>query len=227
MEYIKIGEGSPVVWLHGWGCDGSIFLPVTALLPNHANYLVDFAGFGKSAPPPPEGWSVVDYAQDLHLLLQQLGLGEVVLVGHSFGCRVALVLAAMFPQDVARMLLVAPAGLRRFSLKRSIKVLRYKLSKRLGHPQLGGASSDWLACDTGLKTTFVKVVTLDLSRYAKRVRCQVLIVNGRQDNATPLWHAKRLHKLISNSSLVELDGGHFAFFEAPRAFAETVKIFAE
>ena len=232
MYFERHGEGDPVVYLHGWGCDGSIFLPIVKKLPNYANYTVDFAGFGKSQPPPVCGYSVEDYALELKEFLSENNLQRVTLVGHSFGCRVALVLAASYPELVSRMLLVAPAGLRRFSFSRWWKVRIYKLSKSLARlrkkePVAKYASEDYVNCSESLRATFVKVINKDLSVYAKRVKCPVLIVNGREDTATPLTHAKRLNKLIANSSLVEIDGDHFAFFRAPVAFANTVKNFVE
>lgn len=232
MYFVKYGNGKPVVYLHGWGCDGSMFLPIAKQLPNCDNYLLDFAGFGKSNPPPVTGWTVEEYAEQLKEFLIEHNLYSVTIVGHSFGCRVALVLAASYPQFVERMLLVAPAGLRKFSLKRWFRVARYKLSKFFARifgkqPNAKHASVDYANCNDAMKRTFVKVVNEDLSKYARRVKCPVLIVNGREDSATPLKHAKRLNKLIKSSSLVEIDGDHFAFFRMPTAFANTVKNFVE
>lgn len=228
----KYGNGKPVVYLHGWGCDGSVFLPVAKQLPSYSNYLVDFAGFGKSDPPPESGWTVEEYAEQLKDFLVQQNLHSAVLVGHSFGCRVALAFAAKYSELVERMLLVAPAGLRGVSLKRWFRVTCYKLSKFLlklvsKQPKAKYASEDYANCSNAMKRTFVKVVNEDLSKYAKRVKCSVLIVNGRTDTATPLKHANRLHKLIKHSSLIEIDGDHFAFFRMPTAFANAVKNFVE
>ena len=230
MYFERKGEGAPIVYLHGWGCDGSIFLPVVSNLPCYANYTVDFAGFGKSDPPPSCGFTIVDYAMQLKEFLSEQNLSCVTIVGHSFGCRVALVLAATYPELVSGMILVAPAGLRKFSLSRWCKVKLYKLSKfcarlRKAEPQIKYASDDYVNCSKALRSTFVKVVNADLSSYAKRVQCPVLIVNGRQDTATPLTHAKKLNKRIAGSSLVEIEGDHFAFFRSPVAFANTVKNF--
>lgn len=222
------GCGQPIVYLHGWGCDGSIFAPVVKLLPDCANYAVDFAGFGHSNPPSDDGWTVSDYAEQLYEFLTEHNLKSVTIVAHSFGCRVALVLAARYPNLICRMLLIAPAALRRFSFTRWCKVVKYKLAKRLGNVTTEKYGSyDYRNCSEGMRRTFVKVVNEDLSSYAKQVDCPVLIVNGRDDTATPLTHARRLNKLISHSQLVAIDGDHFAFFRTPSAFANTVKIFLE
>ena len=232
MYFEVFGEGKPVVYLHGWGCDGSIFFPIVKQLDSYANYVLDLPGFGKSDPPPENGFAVADYAEHVREFLLEHGMSNVTIVAHSFGCRVALVLAARYPELVDRMLFFAPAALRRFSLSRWCKVRVYKLGKLLAklrrvEPHARYASEDYVSCSAAMRATFVKVVNEDLSRYAKRVRCQVLIVNGTSDTATPLSHAKRLSKLVENCSLVEIEGDHFALFYAPVAFANTVKSFVE
>ena len=233
MHFEKYGKGSPILFLHGWGCDLSVFYNVVHQLPNFTCYLVDFAGFGKSKNPPVEGWTIFDYVQDVVRFLEEQGLNQVTIVGHSFGCRVAMVLASMHPKYVKKMLLVAPAGIRKPSFKRWCKVLHYKIGKflcRLGFIQNVTArhgSADYNACENSMKNTFVKVVNQDLSHYAKGICCPTLIINGNTDTQTTLKHAKCLQKLIKNSSLVEIDGGHFALFEHPKAFARTIQLFED
>ena len=233
MYFQKFGEGSPILYLHGWGSDGRIFQSVVARLPNYTNYLVDFIGFGKSDKPPIEGWNVLDYAKDILRFLDDQNLQQVTIVGHSFGCRVAMVLASLYPNRVGKLLLVAPAGLRKPSFKRWCKVLKYKMHKflcKMGVCQnvsVRYGSVDYNACENGLKNTFVKVVNQDLTAFAKKIACPTLIVNGNNDTQTPLKHAQNLQKLIKTSSLVEIDGDHFAFFHNPQAFAQTIKLFEE
>lgn len=226
MYFQKIGVGNPIVFLHGWGCDGSIFLPIAQKLHNFKSYLVDFNGFGKSSSPPPSGWGVEQYAEALKLFLKQHNLSNVCIVAHSFGCRVALVLAAKYPQLVQKMLLVAPAGIRQFSFKRWVKVRKYKLYKAF-RPSLAAklGSIDYNACSENMRNTFVKVINQDLSHFAKQVSCAVLIVNGKNDIETPLNQARKLNKLLKNGSLAEIDGDHFAFFKTPSAFAQTICYF--
>ena len=233
MYFKKCGEGNAILFLHGWGCDGSIFEPIVNKLPNSCNYLVDFVGFGKSGNPPIDGWNVNDYAKDVLRFLDEQKLSAITIVAHSFGCRVAMVLSALHPDRIKKLFLLAPAGIRKPSLKRWCKVARYKLHKflwKMGLCQNVSSyygSVDYNACQDALKNTFVKVVNQDLSKYAKKIECPTLIVNGTNDVQTPLKHAKCLNKLIKNSSLVQIEGGHFAFFANAFAFAKAVQIFEE
>lgn len=224
----QFGQGRPVVYLHGWGCDGGIFATVANNLPNYANYMIDFAGFGNSAPPPESGWDVFDYANQLIGFLTEKDLKRVAVVAHSFGCRVAMIVASTRSDLVERALLFAPAGLRRPSLKRWLKVRYYKWCKRRNPERAKRfASDDYLNASPALKNTFVKVINRDLSAYARKMRCKTLIVAANKDNAVPLCAAKRLHRLIKNSDFAMVDGDHFALFYAPSAFAEIVKLFVE
>ncbi|MCM1195288.1 MAG: alpha/beta hydrolase [Firmicutes bacterium] len=227
VYYQKAGEGKPIIYLHGWGCSGDIFLPTVRYLPDYCNYLIDFPGFGKSSPPPESGWNVFDYANRLIAFTEELNLDGATVVGHSFGCRVAMATAYVRPELVERLLLVAPAGLRRFSLKRWSKELLYKARKRFGKNTKAYGSDDYRNCSETMKNTFVNVVNQDLSAYAKVIKQPTLIVCGRQDTATPLKDARKLHKYIVNSSLAEVDGDHFAMFYAPKAFAKTIRLFTE
>ncbi len=231
MYYKKVGDGPPIVFLHGWGCDGSIFEDIVFGISGFSCYLVDLCGFGQSPLPPEEGWNVTDYAMSLHQLLNQLQVSSATIVGHSFGCRVAMVFSAMYPQCVKQLLLVAPAGLRKFSIGRSLKVFRYKINKLLnrliGKRQTKNwGSEDYKNCNNGMKNTFVKVVNQNLAPFAKRISCRVLILNGRQDKQTPLSHAKRLNKIIRNSTLVALNGDHFCFFANAKSSSTVVQMFA-
>lgn len=233
MHFQKSGNGSPILFLHGWGCDSSIFANVVQNLPNNSNYVVDFVGFGKSENPPISGWTVFDYAKDVIKFLDEQNLQKATIVAHSFGCRIAILLGALYANRVNKLLLFAPAGIRKPSLKRWCKVAKYKIYKflcKIGFSQNVTArygSVDYNACESPIKNTFVKVVNQDLSKYAKMITCPTLIINGKKDAQTPLKHAKLMHKLIKNSALVQIDGDHFALFKNPQAFARTIMLFEE
>jgi pimeloyl-ACP methyl ester carboxylesterase len=86
----RYGTGGPwVLALHGWGRDHHDFDPVLAGLDAVA---LDLPGHGV-APEPPGPWSTSEYAQWVAPALDELDAGPVVLVGHSFGARVAVRLA--------------------------------------------------------------------------------------------------------------------------------------
>ena len=88
--YRELGSGDKsVLFLHGWGCDGSIFENVAKRLKGYQCVLADLPGFGKSESPPESGWRVEDYALSVWYLVQKLQPSPRYIVAHSFGCRVA------------------------------------------------------------------------------------------------------------------------------------------
>ena len=108
LEIYCQGEGSPtVVFENGWGAPYSwweeVFRP-TAKVTRACMY--NRAGIGASDPAPGPRTSL-DYANDLHLLLQNAGIpGPYVLVGHSIGGYNVLVYAQEYPGEVAGLVLV-------------------------------------------------------------------------------------------------------------------------
>lgn len=219
-----------IVYLHGWGTNGECFLPTVRFLPHFYNVMPDFNGFGRSPMPPTSGWTVADYAEAVRMLFLQYNIQHATIVAHSFGCRVATVLAATYPHLCDKMLFFAPAALRSPSIKRWFRVAHYKAAKALRRfvgdsAPTGHGSADYNACPPELRNTFVKVVNGNLTSYIRRVPCRVLVVNGREDTETTLRHAERLTRMLPHASLQAIDGDHFALFYSPTAFARLITTF--
>ena len=101
------GQGVPVVMIHGQPGSHKDFDPVVAELPGLHLISIDRPGFGWSKG----GWLPYQEQIDVvHELLSALKLAPAVLVGHSFGGTLALGVARRYPQDVASLILVAPAA---------------------------------------------------------------------------------------------------------------------
>jgi pimeloyl-ACP methyl ester carboxylesterase len=101
------GQGVPVVMIHGQPGSQKDFDPVVADLPGLHLISIDRPGVGWSKG----GW--LPYREQIdvvHELLTALKLAPAVLVGHSFGGTHALGVARRYPQDVASLILVAPAA---------------------------------------------------------------------------------------------------------------------
>jgi pimeloyl-ACP methyl ester carboxylesterase len=102
-------DRDPVVFVHGWSCDShdwSWQLPIFAV--RHRVVAYDQRGHGASSVPD-RGYSPVDMANDAAELLQQLGTGPAVVVGHSLGAQVASVLAVEHP-ELVRAVVAVDAG---------------------------------------------------------------------------------------------------------------------
>lgn len=224
MSYTVMGEGSPVLLLHGWGSNKESFLNVArALSIEHTVYSVDFRGFGESEDQISTA-TIFSYASQIERFINKIIVTPVVVLGHSFGGRVALILAKQ--EKVKALILVDSAGLKpKLSLSKKIKIIRYKrLRKAVDAGKISVTklqkfgSSDYKMLDEVKKQIFVRVVNQDLSKYAESINKPVLILWGKRDTTTPLSMAKRLQKLIPTAKLKVLNGGHFVFLDSPKEF---------
>ena len=111
LHVVERGRGAPaLVLLHHFGGSSRSWAPVIDRLgPAHRCIVPDLRGFGRSPPPPPDGWTVDAAAGDVLALIEARGVRDYVLVGHSMGGKIALDLAARRPPGLGGLALVAPS----------------------------------------------------------------------------------------------------------------------
>ena len=216
------GRATQLVWLHGWGQTHASLLPLARMMaPGGSNILYDLPGFGATERLA-DGADTADYAAALAAELSALAPGQRLVIGHSFGCRVALRLAATRPELVDALFLIAPAGLpRRRSTGWRLKAAGLKVVGRTArymdrifnsgfHDRFGErfGSADYRNAGP-LRKTLIKVVNEDLSQVARQVNVPVQIVVGEADGEAPPEISRRYESLIAAAGLVVLPGyGH-------------------
>ncbi len=109
LAYEDRGAGKPAfVFVHGWLCDRSFFAPQAEyFVRRHRVVSVDLRGHGESDKPEGQ-YPIAAYADDIAYMIEQLGLGKVLAVGHSMGGAVAFQLAAAHPDRVAGIVMLDP-----------------------------------------------------------------------------------------------------------------------
>jgi len=210
-------EAAGLIWAHGWGHSHANLLPLAEAMRRQADsWLLDLPGFGAS-PIPPGPWGTEDYADAMVEWLKILPDGRKIWVGHSFGCRVGLQLAARHPQAVDGLFLIAAAGLpphrslatrlKRAPRRAAFRVLRTLTPEGPARDRLREryGSSDYRNAGT-MRPVLVKAVNEDLSEVARAIRCPVVLVHGDRDTESPPEIAERLHGLIAGSKLSLLRG---------------------
>ncbi len=229
MNYIKVGSSNNyIVFLHGWGADKNSFFWLKDYFKNYSLIFVDFAGFGESHEPD-RPYYVSDYVDELKGLLDNFEIANLILVGHSFGGRVAIKYAFCYQYDYCKfgLVLVDSAGIKpRRGLAYKIKVARYKKCKKLANKAEKYAkmlnnfgSADYKAVSGIMRKTLVNVVNENLEVYAKAIKCDTILVWGTNDQDTKLYMAKKLLRLIKGSRLFLIEGaGHFSFLDNPNQF---------
>jgi len=233
------------VWAHGWGHDRRALAPLAETLSGQGTHLLlDFPGFGES-PPPPDAWDTAAYADaTAELLASRPKAAKTVWVGHSFGCRVGLQIAARHPESVSGLFLIAGAGLpRRRNLSERVRlgarVRTFKALKR-ATPILGldveklrqrFGSKDYAHAGE-MRAVLAKVVTEDLSDVARQVRCPAHLVYGENDTETPPEIGQRLSRLMPSAELTLLPrhdhysvlaGGKHQILKRLRDFVEGIE----
>lgn len=195
--------------------------PMGELLATFCNIvLVDLPGFGLS-PLPTEasndggGWGTYEYSERVKRFLDESGIKSCILIGHSFGGRISIQLAARCPELVKGLVLIGSHGLKR--RRTPIEALRLKGIKLLGSvaKKIDGAtgtrlfahyfaprfaSADYKAAGD-LRKTLVKTVNEDLAPQASQIEAPTLLLWGENDIQTPLDLAHSFNALIANSSL--------------------------
>jgi pimeloyl-ACP methyl ester carboxylesterase len=112
LAYDDQGVGKPAfVFVHGWRSGRSFFAPQAQYFARrHRVVYVDLRGHGESDKP--QGlYPIMTHAEDIVSVIEQLGLGKAVAVGHSMGGLAVLQLAAAYPDHVAAIAMVEPAPL--------------------------------------------------------------------------------------------------------------------
>jgi pimeloyl-ACP methyl ester carboxylesterase len=231
------GTGTPTVLaLHGWRRDHHDFAGVFEASPAGAPAAIapDLPGFG-SAPPPPEPWGTMEYAQHLLPIFTERGAlaDRVTVVGHSFGGRVAVRLAGLVPDRVDRLVLTGVPLLERAGRK-SRPAARYRLVRglhrlglvgeaRLEAARLRHGSPDYVAAQGVMRGVFVEVLGEDYARDLEALRCPVQLVWGEEDAEVPLEVAVRAEHVLRRATLITLPGiGHLTPTEAPGALAGVI-----
>ena len=177
-------------------------------------------GFGKSAALKTP-FSVGDYAAWLNETTALLRLRKPHVVAHSFGCRVAVKSAALYPDLFDKMVLTGPAGVvEKRGVKYRVKVGAYRFVKKFApaFAERNFGSAEYRALSPIMKESYKKIVNEDLRESAKRVKNSVLLVEGSNDSVTTRDEVEIYLQSFPWARLEMIDGGHFAFAENPVTF---------
>lgn len=242
LHYEVTGNGPALVLMHGWGCDHTTVRSIaTTAEHTHTVYNLDLPGFGLSQEPPVV-WGVDDYARCVDAFMAHEGIEHPVLVGHSYGGRVAIYLGAEGKIVPEALILIDAAGVKpRRSLSYYYKVYSFKIAKKIALALLGkekGArivermrsgrgSADYASSSPLMKGVMSRSVNQDLRPLMPSVRArQTLLIWGTDDTATPMRDAHIMEKLIPGAALVAFDGcGHYSFLDNPGQFAAVLNSF--
>ena len=232
VTYKIAGLGPPILILHGWGSSSDSWSAILELLGQRGFQAIipDLPGFGKTVAPQTV-WGVEEYAHFAGKFADSLGLQKFVLLGHSFGGQTAVHFAAHHPEKIAKLILFAPAivrknpGPKEFMLKyfaKLIGLLLYALPFEDLRNNIRSAlymiikRRDYVKTQGIMREVFQKVIRQDVSALCSSITAPTLLLWGDKDRATPLKDAHTIKEKISGAVLQVIAAqGHNLHFAMP------------
>ncbi len=173
---------------------------------------------------------------------------KIILIGHSFGGRVAIKYAAKYPKKIDKLILTGAAGIKhKLNTKQKIFYILAKAGKKmLRFGRLASYSQkilyklarekDYYKASPRMKEIMKNILAEDLTPYLGKISARggsatgektpTLLVWGREDKTTPLSDGKIMNEKIENSELVIFDNANHSLpYQKPEEFAKVVMEF--
>ena len=237
-------RGLKILILHGWGSNSGRWQRVKELLEKKGIEVLalDLPGFG-IIPSPLKPWGRDDYINWILQKVKEKNWEKFNLLGHSFGGGVAVKMATNFSEKIDKLILCAPAIIKRKSIKTYLFYWLAFLGRRIFslpglkifYPQaqklvykLAGAR-DYYVADGIMKETMKKITKEeDLETILERIKTPTLILWGKKDDVLPLKDAYRIKEKIKRSQLRVLPGArHSPHREAPEELSKILISFLQ
>ncbi|MDO9301413.1 MAG: alpha/beta hydrolase [Anaerolineales bacterium] len=241
LAYEQLGNGKPLMLIHGFPLDHTTWNETASLLENNFDLILpDLRGFGQTTTVETP-YTMSDMADDLARLLDHLKIEKITLAGHSMGGYVALAFAKKYPQRVSGLGLVSSQAA---ADSTEGKDRRYQTAADVAQKGVGvvaEAMTPKLSADARVQA-FVRVLMEkqtpsavigalkamaereDLMSHLSSVTFPVLLIHGNADVLIPIERAKEIKAVLPSARFVELHGaGHMPMMEFAKETAEGLK----
>jgi len=208
-----------VLILHGWGSNKEIMKQAFGKeFESYKHVYLDMPGFGSSSNEMI--LTTEDYAEIVQLFLKTLKVSPKIVMGHSFGGKVATLLQTPY------LVLLSSAGVvteKPWSIK--LKIATFKFLKPLGMKKIRElfVAPDVQGMSHEMYETFKNVVDEDFEDEFSKSKSRALCFWGIEDTATPLYTGEKIAGLIENSKFYPLEGDHFFFLKHAKFIADEIK----
>jgi 3-oxoadipate enol-lactonase len=241
LAYIRHGQGTPLVLLHGYPLDHHIWDEIVPLLEDSFELIIpDLRGFGESTTVDTT-YTMDDFASDIAGLLDQLGIKKTAIAGHSMGGYIALAFAWLYPERVSGLGLVATQVL---ADPPDRKEGRYKSAADVAEKGIGGVvdvMTTRLTPNERLQVFARKSMEAQqpaayigaLKAMAERqdstlllasMQYPVVVIHGDADVMIPVERGREVKAAFPQAHLVEIAGaGHMPMMEDSKKTAEALK----
>jgi len=202
VNFIDYDEGKPVVFLHDWGQNLESMDTIGRQLENNRKILLDLPGFGDSEEPN-RLYNLNDYADALRTLLLDLDIDNPILVGHSFGGKVAIKYASKY--DVEKLVLFST------SFKSVDQSFKNRLIQMMKETYIGIREKKDVT--PIMRGTYHNVYEENLLEDAKKIVAPTLLVCEKNDKIAPVEMMESLQSQMKNASLIELTKAYNNYLE--------------
>lgn len=231
IEYTEVGNGIPVLLLHGWNSSFDVYKGIMSALSDRCRLVaVNFPGCANSDTMK-EPWNLDNYCDFVLKFMKAVNLENPIMIGHSHGGRTILKMVAEGMVNPPKIVLLDSAGLipkksaKQKMRAKSFKTIKWVLTRPVIKNHSQGllekarnhyGSADYNAAPEVLRKTMVSLVNTDLRDIIHKIACPTLLIWGDKDTATPLSDAKIIESKIKDAGLCVLEGtGHYSFCEKP------------
>ena len=205
--------------LHGWGSDKEIMKRAFGrFLPTFRHLYIDLPGFGKSGTQ--KALTTKEYAAILERFFQVANVKKDIVLGHSFGGKVATLLRPKL------LVLLSSAGIvEKKPLSVKAKIALYKMLKPFGGERVRKffVAKDAKRMPKHMYETFKNVVNEDFTPHFSAYEGEALIFWGREDRATSLKSGEKIASLIEKSRWYPLQGDHYFFLQSSHFIAKKIE----
>ena len=233
VRYLEGGAGEPLVFLHGAGGLDLEQNFLNALAKNFHVFAPLIPGYGESEECA-ELREMLDFTLHTWDVIDALGVRDPILVGHSMGGMIAAEMAAVAPNDVSRLVLIAPAGLwlDDHPIPDLFSTLPFELPGYLFHDPVAGAKAFGANIDLAdpafLQTFLIRnarqlgvagkllfpIPYRGLAERLYRIKAKTLLIWGESDKLIPPVYARAFQSAIPDAELVMIpEAGHLVAFE--------------
>lgn len=243
LYYKKYGSSNKVIMiLPGWGdTRGTFDFLISNLKDDYTIYIFDYPGFGKSTFPNKD-LSVYHYASFFRDFLKEKHIKNPVLIGHSFGGRISILLSGLYQIPFSKIILIDSAGIKprkgfwkmfRQTLYKGLKRFKYLLPHNSREKYQKWllkkfSSADYQTLPPQMMKTFQNIVHEDLKKYLKEMKTETLLIWGEADIDTPIQDAICMEREIPDSALIRISRAtHYCYLEQPLLILRIIKQFID
>lgn len=215
-HYFELGEGFPLILLHGNGEDAGYFVHQMEPFAKHFRVIaIDTRGHGQT-PRGNAPFTIRQFAEDLLGFMDQQSIEKAHILGFSDGGNIAMVFAMAHPERVEKLILDG-ANLDAAGVKRSIQIpieIGYRIAK------IFAGKSPEAKKNAELLSLMVNDPNVKPEELAK-IQCPTLVIAGSKDMIKE-EHTRLIAQSIPGAEMAILPGNHFVANKNPDAFNEAV-----